>query len=35
MKRVMLDDLLEINEEFVEYIQKNKLVKQSISAIRY
>lgn len=34
-KRVMLDDLIEINEEFVKYIQKNKIVKQSRSEIRY
>ena len=34
-KRVMLDDLIEINEEFVKYIQKNKLIKKSINEMIY
>ena len=34
-KRVMLDDLIRIDEEFVEYIQEHNLIRESIHDMKY
>jgi hypothetical protein len=34
-KRVQLDDLIEINEEFVDYIQNNSIIQKSINPERF